>query len=70
MSQTAQGLRDAGQTDGLVGVCFGVTPAEQPDSKARRILATYKEKKLREGTEEWEILYQKHYEEQLRKHGI
>jgi len=43
---------------------------DQADEEARRILATYKEKKLREGTEEWEILYQKHYEEQLRKHGL
>ena len=43
---------------------------DDADEAARKILASYKEKKLREGTEEWEILYQKHYEEQLKKHGI
>ncbi len=43
---------------------------DKADEEARRILASYKEKKLREGTEEWDILYQKHYEEQLKKHGL
>jgi len=43
---------------------------DKADEEARKILASYKERKLREGTEEWEILYQKHYEEQLKKHGL
>ncbi len=43
---------------------------DQADEEARRIIASYKEKKLREGTPEWDIMYQKHYEELLSKLGI
>jgi len=43
---------------------------DQADEEARRIIASYKEKKLREGTPEWDIMYQKHYEESLNKLGI
>ena len=43
---------------------------ERADSEARKIIASYKEKKIREGTPEWDIMYQKHYEEWLRKLGI
>jgi len=43
---------------------------DQADEEARRIIASYKEKKLREGTPEWDIMYQKHYEENLNKLGI
>jgi len=43
---------------------------DQADEEARRIIASYKEKKLREGTPEWDIMYQKHYEENLHKLGI
>ena len=39
------------------------------DESARKICASYS-KKLREGTDEWEILYKKHYEEHLAKHGL
>ncbi len=43
---------------------------EKADSDARKIISSYKEKKIREGTPEWDIMYQKHYEECLRKLGI
>lgn len=43
---------------------------EKADSDARKIIASYREKKIREGTPEWDIMYQKHYEECLRKLGI
>lgn len=42
---------------------------DQADENARKICASYS-KKLREGTDEWDILYNKHYEEYLSKHGI
>lgn len=40
------------------------------DAAARKILASYSTKNLREGTPEWEIMYQKHYDEEMTKHGI
>jgi hypothetical protein len=43
---------------------------ERADSEARKTIASYKEKKIREGTPEWDIMYQKHYEEWLRKLGV
>ena len=43
---------------------------DQADTEARKIIASYKEKKLREGTPEWDIMYQKHYEECLNKLGM
>jgi len=42
---------------------------DQADASARKICASYS-RKLREGTEEWDILYNKHYEEHLSKHGL
>ena len=39
------------------------------DENARKICASYS-RKLREGTDEWDILYNKHYEEYLSKHGL
>ena len=36
------------------------------DKEVRGILDSYS-KKLREGSKEWEILYQKHYEEEMNK---
>ena len=42
---------------------------DQADESARKICASYS-KKLREGTDEWDILYNKHYEEHLSKHGL
>lgn len=43
---------------------------ERADSEARKTIASYKEKKIREGTPEWDIMYQKHYEEWLRRLGV
>ena len=42
---------------------------DQADESARKICASYS-RKLREGTDEWDILYHKHYEEYLSKHGL
>ncbi len=42
---------------------------DEADENARKICASYS-RKMREGTGEWEILYNKHYEEHLSKHGI
>ena len=43
---------------------------EKADTEARKTIASYKEKKIREGTPEWDIMYQKHYEEWLKKLGV
>ena len=43
---------------------------DEADTAARKILASYKTKNIREGTEEWEVLYSKHYEEHLSKRGL
>ena len=43
---------------------------DRADSEARKTIASYKEKKIREGTPEWDIMYQKHYEEWLKKLGM
>lgn len=43
---------------------------DKADSEARKTIASYKEKKIREGTPEWDIMYQKHYEEWLKKLGV
>jgi hypothetical protein len=42
---------------------------DQADENARKVCASYS-KKLHEGTDEWEILYNKHYEEHLSKNGL
>ena len=42
---------------------------DQADENARKVCASYS-RKLREGTDEWDILYNKHYEEHLSKHGL
>ena len=42
---------------------------EQADENARKVCASYS-RKLREGTDEWDILYNKHYEEHLSKSGL
>ena len=41
----------------------------QADENARKVCVSYS-RKLREGTEEGDILYNKHYEEILSKHGL
>lgn len=43
-----------------------LTIEEVVDEEVRRTLATYS-RKLREGTPEWEVLYHKHYEEEMTK---
>tara|TARA_B100000686_G_scaffold346804_1_gene434186 strand:+ start:453 stop:734 length:282 start_codon:yes stop_codon:yes gene_type:complete len=42
---------------------------DDADTAARKVLASYSTKNLREGTDEWDVLYRKHYEEYLSKHG-
>ncbi len=42
---------------------------EKADNLARKIIDSYS-KNLREGSPEWEIMYQKHYEEELKKLGM
>ena len=42
---------------------------DEADSAARKILASYTTKNIREGTDEWDVLYRKHYEEHLAKHN-
>ncbi len=42
---------------------------DKADDEARKTLNSYS-KNLREGTPEWEVLYQRHYEEELKKHGL
>ena len=42
---------------------------DQADENARKVCASYS-RKLREGTDEWDILYNKHYEEHLSKYGL
>jgi hypothetical protein len=42
---------------------------EKADQLARKIIESYS-KSLREGNPEWEIMYQKHYEEELHKLGM
>ena len=42
---------------------------DQADENARKVCASYS-RKLREGTDEWDVLYNMHYEEHLSKHGL
>ena len=42
---------------------------DKADQLARMIIDSYS-KNLREGSPEWEIMYQKHYEEELHKMGM
>ena len=42
---------------------------DRADESARKVCASYS-RKLREGTDEWDVLYNKHYEEHLSKHGF
>ena len=43
---------------------------DQAEVEARKILASYNNKLLREGTSEWDILFEKHYNEYLAKNGL
>jgi hypothetical protein len=42
---------------------------DKADGEARRIMNTYKNAP-REGSPEWEIMYQKHFDEFMNKQGI
>lgn len=41
---------------------------EEVDQEVRRILQSYK-RNIAEGSREWDVMYQKTYEEQMRKRG-
>ena len=41
---------------------------EEVDQEVRRILKSYK-RNIAEGSREWDIMYQKTFEEQMKKHG-
>ena len=43
---------------------------DDADTAARKVLASYTTKNLREGTDEWDVLYKKYYEEHLSKQGL
>ena len=47
-----------------------LTIDDNADTEARKILASYSDKRIREGSPEWEILYQKHFDEFMAKHGL
>ena len=42
---------------------------DSADDEARKVCASYS-RKMREGTDEWDILYNRHYEEYMSKHGL
>ena len=42
---------------------------DSADENARKICASYS-RKMREGTDEWDVLYNKHYQEYMSKHGL
>ena len=42
---------------------------DSADENARKICASYS-RKMREGTDEWDILYNRHYHEYMSKHGL
>ena len=42
---------------------------DSADENARKICASYS-RKMREGTDEWDVLYNKHYQEYMPKHGL
>ena len=42
---------------------------DKADTEARRVMSTYKNSP-REGSPEWDIMYQKHFDEYMNKQGI
>ncbi len=46
-----------------------LTIDDEIDEEVRRVLSTYSSKLL-EGTREWEILYNKHYEQESKRRGV
>lgn len=43
---------------------------DKADAEARKMLDSQTSRNLREGTPEWDILYQKYYEDYMKKHGF
>lgn len=43
---------------------------DKADAEARKLLDSQSSRNLREGTPEWDILYQKYYEDYMKKHGF
>jgi uncharacterized protein len=43
---------------------------EQVDLEVRRKIASQKKKEILEGTEEWDLLYRRHYAEEMKKRGV
>ena len=43
---------------------------DKADTEARRVMSTYKKNSPREGSPEWDIMYQKHFDEYMNKQGI
>ncbi|MBI3091419.1 MAG: DUF507 family protein [Candidatus Tectomicrobia bacterium] len=42
---------------------------DEIDAEVRRRLASYS-RRIREGTSEWEVMYQQHYQQALRRRGL
>ena len=42
---------------------------ETADDEVRKTLASYS-RTIREGTEEWDVLYNKHHQEFMKRHGL
>ena len=42
---------------------------DSADEHARKVCASYS-RKMREGTDEWDLLYNRHYQEHMSKHGL
>ena len=42
---------------------------DSADENARKVCASYS-RKMREGTDEWDLLYNRHYQEYMSKHGL
>jgi hypothetical protein len=43
---------------------------DQAETEVRKILASYTTKSIKEGTPEWDIMYEKFYNEYLSKNGL
>lgn len=43
---------------------------DEIDEEVRRILSTYSSSRLLEGSRDWEILYNKHYEQEAKRRGL
>jgi hypothetical protein len=43
---------------------------EQVDLEVRKKIASQKKKEIVEGTEEWDLLYRRYYQEEMKKKGV